>query len=165
MNDPDFAGQAPLAENDINGYLRDSEHHQPVRVYYEDTDASGIVFYGNYARFIERGRTNFLRLLGVHHQDLFALEEPIAFTVTRLEMDYLRPARLDDTLMVKSRYTKVTAARIFGLQSVWRGEEELVRARIQAACINLDGKARRIPGYVRENMKPYLSPDSVSDPD
>lgn len=159
MGDQDFqpAQQPPLPESDINGYLRDGEHHQPVRVYYEDTDASGIVFYGNYARFIERGRTNFLRLLGVHHQDLFALEEPIAFTVTRLEMDYLRPARLDDTLMVKSRYTKVTAARIFGLQSVWRGEEELVRARIQAACINLDGKARRIPGYVRDLMAPHIS--------
>lgn len=154
MNSP---FQPPLPENDINGYLKDGEHLQPVRVYYEDTDASGIVFYGNYAKFIERGRTNFLRLIGVHHQDMFALEEPIAFTVTRLEMDYLKPARLDDTLMVKSRYTKLTAARIFGLQSVWRGEEELIRAKIEAACINLDGKARRIPGYVRDLMSPHIS--------
>jgi len=62
--------------------------------------------------------------------------------------------------MVKSRYMKVTAARIFGLQSIWRGEEELVRARIQAACINLDGKARRIPGYVRDLMAPHLSDEA-----
>lgn len=149
--------QAPLEQNDINGYLEGGEHSQPVRVFYEDTDASGIVFYGNYAGFIERGRTNFLRLIGVHHRDLFALPEPIAFTVTRLEMDYLKPARLDDTLMVKSRYTKLTAARIFGHQVIWRGDEKLIDAQIQAACINLDGKPRRIPAYVRELMAPHIS--------
>lgn len=153
----DQTPQPPLEQNDINGYLKEGEHLQPIRVYYEDSDASGIVFYGNYAKFIERGRTNFLRLLGVHHQDLFALEEPVAFTVTKLEMDYLKPARLDDTLMVKSRYTRLTAARIFGEQNVWRGDELLVRAKIQAACINLDGKARRIPGYVRELLEPHIS--------
>ncbi len=68
MSDP--TRQPPLPENDINGYLKDAEHLQPVRVYYEDTDASGIVFYGRYASFIERGRTNFLRLIGVHHQGI-----------------------------------------------------------------------------------------------
>lgn len=148
---------APLPENDLNGYLVDGEHRQPVRVYYEDTDASGIVFYGNYAKFIERGRTNFLRLIGVHHQDLFALPEPIAFTVTRLEMDFKRPARIDDTLMVRSRYTKVTAARIFGRQSVWRGDELLIDAKIQAACINLEGRPRRIPTYVRDLIAPHVT--------
>lgn len=153
----EFKPQPPLPQNDINGYLEGTMHLQPVRVYYEDTDASGIVFYGNYAKFIERGRTNFLRLIGVHHQDLFNLPEPIAFTVTKLQMDYLKPARIDDTLTVKSQYTRLTAARIEGLQSVWRGEEELVRAKIEAACINLDGRARRIPQYVRDAMEPYLT--------
>lgn len=157
MNNP----QEPLVQNDINGYLKDGEHLQPIRIYYEDSDASGIVFYANYAKFIERGRTNFLRLIGVHHQDLFALKEPLAFTVTKLEMDYLKPARLDDTLTVKSRYTKLTAARIFCEQNVWRGDELLVRARIQAACINLEGKARRIPGYVREAMAPHITDGTV----
>ena len=146
-----------LAQNDLNGYLEGTTHLQPVRVYYEDTDASGIVFYGNYAKFIERGRTNFLRLIGVHHTDLFALPEPLAFTVTKLTMTYKKPARIDDTLTVRSQYTKVTAARIEGFQVVWRGEDELVRARIEAACINLDGRARRIPTYVREAMGPYIS--------
>ena len=146
-----------LPQNDLNGYLEGTTHIQPVRVYYEDTDASGIVFYGNYAKFIERGRTNFLRLIGVHHTDLFALEEPLAFTVTKLNLEYKKPARIDDTLMVRSQYTKVTAARIEGVQVVWRGDEELVRASIEAACINLVGRARRIPTYVREAMGPYLS--------
>lgn len=157
MSEALISTQPPLPQSDINGYLVDGEHRQPVRVYYEDTDASGIVFYGNYPRFLERSRTNFLRLIGIHHQDLFALEEPIAWTVTKLEIAYKRPARLDDTLEVRSRYTKLTAARVFGHQSVWRGDELLVEARIEAACINLDGRARRIPGWVRDLMEPYIS--------
>lgn len=151
----------PLPQNDINGFFEGRTHVQPVRVYYEDTDLSGIVFYGNYAKFIERGRTNFLRLIGVHHQDLLDLPEPVAFTVTRLEMDYLKPARIDNTLQVRSTYTKLTAARIYGTQTVWRGEEELVRAKIEAACINLDGKARRIPKYVREALGSHLTTEAL----
>jgi acyl-CoA thioester hydrolase len=153
--------EPPLVQNDINGTFEGKTHLQPVRVYYEDTDLSGIVFYGNYAKFIERGRTNFLRLVGVHHQDLLDLPEPVAFTVTRLEIDYLKPARIDNTLQVRSTYTKMTAARIYGTQIVWRGDEELVRAKIEAACINLDGKARRIPKYVREALASYLSPEAL----
>jgi len=142
----------PLEPSDVNGYFEDGFHIQPVRVYYEDSDASGIVYHANYVKFIERGRTNCLRLLGVHHQDLLALEEPLAFTVTRMTLEFLIPARLDDTLTVHTRYTNVTGARIFGSQIVKRDGVDLFRAEIEAACINLQGKPRRLPKWVRDAM-------------
>lgn len=147
----------PAEPGELNGYFKGSLHIQPVRVYYEDTDASGIVYNANYVKFIERGRTNCLRLLGVHHQDLMSLDEPIAFTVSRIELDFLVPARLDDYLEVHTQYTRVTGARIFGSQIVKRGDVELLKAQIQAACINLDGKPRRLPQYVREAMAAKLA--------
>ena len=150
---------APSEENELDGFFRGTTHIQPVRVYYEDTDASGIVYYANYVRFIERGRTNFLRLIGVNHQDMMALEEPLAFAVVRLEIDYKVPARLDDRLEVYTQYTKVSGARIYGSQIVKRGEVELVRAEIQAACINLEGKPRRLPTYVRAALAQHVAKD------
>ena len=138
--------------DDIIGRIEGKTHIQPVRVYYEETDLSGIVYHANFVRFIERGRSNYLRLLGVNHGDLLALEEPLAFTVTRLEMDYLMPAKLDDTLEIHSRYTRMTGARLHGLQIVKRDGVDLVQARIQAACINLEGKPRRFPKAVREAL-------------
>ncbi len=153
---------APLEPSDINGFItNENVHVQPVRVYYEDTDASGIVYHANYVRYIERGRTNFLRLMGVHHQDLMALPEPIAFTVTRVEMDFVLPARLDDTLEVHTRYTKVTGVRIYGSQIVKRDGIELIRAQIEAACINLEGKPRRLPKVIRNAMAHYLAEESA----
>lgn len=148
--------QPPAEPGDLNGYFEGAVHVQPIRIYYEDTDFSGVVYNANYVKFIERGRTNCLRLLGVHHQDLLALEEPIAFAVTHLDLDFLVPARLDDLLHVYTHYTKVTGARIEGSQIVKRGDVVLVRAQIQAACINLEGKPRRIPAYVREAMAAKL---------
>lgn len=149
-----------LEPGDLNGRIVDGHTHvQPVRVYYEDTDASGIVYHANYAKYIERGRTNFLRLLGIHHQDLMALEDPIAFAVVRLEMDFLLPARLDDTLEVHSRFFRVSGAKIHGLQTVKRGDVVLVRARLIAACLNLEGRARRLPKMVRDAMAGHLAPD------
>jgi acyl-CoA thioester hydrolase len=152
-------GAALPEPGELNGYFISDAHIQPVRVYYEDTDASGIVYYGNYVRFIERGRSNYLRLIGINHQDLMAKEEPLAFTVVRLEIDYKVPARLDDRLEVHTKYTKVTGARIYGSQIVKRGDVELVRAEIQAACINLKGKPRRLPLYVREALAQHVATD------
>jgi acyl-CoA thioester hydrolase len=83
--------QPPATPGELNGHFEGQVHVQPIRVYYEDTDASGIVYNANYVKFIERGRTNCLRLLGVHHQDLMAFKEPVAFTVTRIELDFKVP--------------------------------------------------------------------------
>jgi acyl-CoA thioester hydrolase len=151
--------QPPAEPGQINGYFEGAVHVQPIRIYYEDTDASGIVYNANYVKFIERGRTNFLRLIGVHHQDLRALENPIAFTVTRLELAYKKPARLDDLVMVYTQYTKLTGARIFGSQIIKRDGITLMEAQIQAACINFEGKPRRLPAYVREAMALKLAGD------
>ncbi len=147
------------AEGDLLGRILGQTHVLPLRVYYEDTDLSGIVYHGSFVRFIERGRSNFLRLLGINHGDLLALPEPLAFTVTRLEMDYLQPARIDDALEVHSRYTKVTGARLYGSQIVKRDGVDLIQARIQAACINLEGRPRRFPKAVREALEVYVCED------
>jgi acyl-CoA thioester hydrolase len=133
----------------LGGFFRGSEHILPVRVYYEDTDFSGVVYHGAYVRFMERGRSDFLRLIGISHRDLLALDEPIAFTIQRLEIDFYKPARIDDALEVRTAYTRATGARIEARQDIWRGGEQLTTGRVHAACINLEGRARRLPPSVR----------------
>ena len=96
------------------------QHWLPVRVYYEDTDFTGMVYHANYLRFFERGRSEFLRDAGVSHQSLLALPEPAAFTLTNVQVDYKRAARIDDALMICSRYTGVTGAKVLFEQTARR---------------------------------------------
>ena len=117
----------------IDGAVRDGRHHMQVRVYYEDTDFSGIVYHANYLRFMERGRTNHLRLMGADQHALFEqaqAETPgFAFVVRSMEIDFLRPARMDDLLDVVTWPLAVKGASITLAQEVRRGEEVLVRAQ------------------------------------
>ena len=110
----------------LDGEIRDGRHHMQVRVYYEDTDFSGIVYHANYLRFMERGRTNHLRLMGASQQTLFeqAQEETpgFAFVVRSMELDFLRPARMDDVLDVVTWPVAVKGASITLAQEVRRGE-------------------------------------------
>ena len=131
-------------------------HILPVRVYYEDTDVSGIVYHANYLRFLERGRSEALRLAGVHHMVMMAGEEPVAWTIRRIEVDYARPARLDDALEVHTRYRVLAGARLNGEQWVKRQGETLISAKIEAALITMSGKPRRIPEEVRAKIQAYL---------
>lgn len=131
-------------------------HILPVRVYYEDTDVSGIVYHANYLRFMERGRSEFLRLAGIHHMVMMSGEEPVAWTIRRLEIDYARPARLDDALEVHTRYRTLSGARLTGEQWVKRDSQDLVTAKIEAALITMTGKPRRIPEDVRVKLGPFL---------
>ena len=130
------------------GAIADGVHVLPLRVYYEDTDASGVVYYANYLRFIERGRTEMLRLLGVSHRALDA-GAGIAFAVRRCEIDYLAPARLDDEIEVHTAIAAVGGATIEARQSVRRGKDELARGTLRLACVGADGRPRRVPGAVR----------------
>ncbi len=139
------------------GEFRGGIHVRPVRIYYEDTDFSGIVYHANYLRYLERGRSDCLRLMGIHHHELMALEPPIAWTIIRMEIDFLRPARIDDILDVKTAYTKVTGARLFGSQVITRRDDELIRADIQAACITNTGKPTRIPANIREIISSHVT--------
>ena len=134
------------------------EHRFPLRVYYEDTDFTGVVYHAGYLRFFERGRSEFLRLAGVGHAALLDQDAPIAFVVSRMEIDFVKPARIDDSLVVSTTYETIKGPRIFIEQAVRRGEELLARALVVVACISLDRKAIRPPAFLIEQLTPYLRP-------
>ena len=130
----------------LDGEIRDGRHHMQIRVYYEDTDFSGIVYHANYLRFMERGRTNHLRLMGAEQHALFAEAEAetetpgFAFVVRSMTLDFLKPARMDDVLDVVTWPIAVKGASITLAQEVRRGEDVLVRAEV-SGCLH-----RRGPG-------------------
>ena len=119
-------------------------HSLSLRVYYEDTDMAGIVYYANYLKFIERGRSEWLRALGVD-QGALKEAEGIVFAVRRVEADYLRPARFDDLLEVATDLVQTTPARVIVDQAVRRGDELLFAARVTIACIDPQGRPARLP--------------------
>ena len=123
-------------------------HTHPIRVYYEDTDLAGVVYYANYLRFIERGRTEALRDMGVDQTVL--KEQGIVFVVTRVNADYLIPARFDDVLEVRTSVDWVKRASCAMWQEIWRGDEKLFLAQATVACMGPDGKPVRLPTEVRE---------------
>ena len=139
------------------GWLDGREHVLPVRVYYEDTDFTGVVYHANYARYFERGRSDFLRIAGVSHAALLEREDPAAFTVTRLAMDFRRAARIDDALLVRTTYDSVKGPRLFIRQRIFRDHDLIATAEVEAACIGLDGRARRPPPGLVEALKPLFS--------
>lgn len=128
-------------------------HHHPVRVYYEDTDLAGIVYYANYLKFIERARTEWVRGLGVDQVRLKA-ETGIVFAVRRVEADYLRPAKFDDELQVTTSLVALGGSRIDLRQEVFRGEERLFTAAVTLVCLGDTGRAARLPADVRARLTP-----------
>ena len=135
----------------LAGRLIEGGHVLPVRVYFEDTDFSGVVYHGAYVRFMERGRSDYLRCLGVGHDALDRGEhgEAMAFAVRRLAIEYLKPARIDDVLEVETRPGELGGARIVLQQTIRRGDEVLVTAEVTVVMINAAGQARRLPDTVR----------------
>ena len=140
----------------LDGEIRGGRHLMPVRVYYEDTDFSGVVYHASYLRFMERGRSNSLRLLGADHRALFeqtAQEAPgFAFVVRTMTIDFLKPARMDDVLAVVTEPEEVKGASILLLQQVTRGEDILVEAHVRVAFV-AGGRARPIPKPLRLAMR------------
>ena len=123
-------------------------HHHPVRVYYEDTDAGGIVYHANYLKFAERGRTEFLRSLGFSHSGA-RTESGIVFVVRRCAADFYLPARLDDALTVVTSVVAVRGALLTLRQDIRRGGELLAGLDIDVACIGREGRAQRLPPALR----------------
>jgi len=121
----------------------DRQHWLEVRVYYEDTDFTGMVYHANYLRFFERGRSDYLRDAGVSHQMLLAREDPAAFTIIRAEIDYRSAGRVDDLLRIGTRYMGTKGAKILFDQTCWRGEQVIAEATIVAVQIHADGRPRR----------------------
>src|SRR6187551_180773 len=124
----------------LDGAIRDGRHHMQVRVYYEDTDFSGIVYHANYLRFMERGRTNYLRLLGTDQRALFEETEKeapgFAFVVRAMQIDFFKPARFSDLLTVVTRPEEIKGASISLHQQVMRGDELLVDAKVRVAFVS-----------------------------
>lgn len=132
----------------------DGIHIYPVRVYYEDTDAGGIVYYANYLKYAERARTEMLRDLGTENARLMETEG-LAFAVRRCEVDFFKPARLDDLLSVETRLIDVGGASLVADQRVKRDNAELVRMELKLACMSLDGRPARLPAAVKTRLEEF----------
>jgi acyl-CoA thioester hydrolase len=126
----------------------------PLRVYYEDTDAAGIVYYANYLRFAERARTEMMRSLGLNHSGMMA-EEGVVFAVRHCTADFLAPARLDDWLEVVTRITGLRGASLGLEQWVRRDGADLVRMSLKLACMTLAGRPSRIPATLRADLEEF----------
>lgn len=131
----------------LSGALTPFGHRLMARVYYADTDFSGVVYHARYLEFFERGRSDFLRLAGVHHTELADGKhgEKIVWVVRRMEIDFRSPARIDDVLTIDTRTVEISGARITMAQQLKRGEDMLVEARVEAAIIGENRRPRRFP--------------------
>lgn len=147
---------APPSPEPSAGWLEGREHCLPVRIYYEDTDFTGVVYHANYLRYFERGRSDFFRLVGISHSALLDLPEPTAFTIIRIELDYKRAARVDDALVVRTTYDDVKGPRLLVSQRITRGDDLIAAAQVQAVCIDMQGRARRPPPGMVDLLKPYF---------
>jgi len=127
-------------------------HRLAVRVYYEDTDFTGVVYYANYLKFLERGRTDALRAAGVSHSDLLERDAPLGFAVRKITANYIKPARIDDALVVETAFPGTRGARLNVEQRVLRGDDVLLTASVEAACIDLHGRPRRMPDSAAEAL-------------
>lgn len=150
------------ADDPSAGRMVGREHRLPVRVYYEDTDFTGLVYHANYLRYFERGRSDFLRLIGADHATGLEQSDPAAFTIARMEVDYLRPARIDEALVVITTYEKLKGARLDALQRIERDGVVLARAAVFAACIDLQGRPRRPHAHLVDSVRPFLPATDAS---
>ena len=135
-----------------DGWIDGRVHTLPLRVYWEDTDGGGIVYYANYLKFTERGRTDFLRCLGVNQRQILD-ETGIAFAVKDCRIEYLAPARLDDRLTVVTKLAKLGGATVEMDQWVRRGEVTLIESRVRLACVDRLGRPKRLPPVVKDAFR------------
>jgi acyl-CoA thioester hydrolase len=139
---------------DIAGLIRNGVHILPIRVYYEDTDAGGIVYHARYAVFCERARSDCLRLLGIHQSQL----QDLHFVVRRMTCDFLKPARLDDLLEVETRFLDLGGARVEIGQQVMLNGNTCFRAEVTVALVDGRGRPRRLPDSLARGLR--MTPES-----
>lgn len=133
-------------------------HVFPIRVFYEDTDAIGLVYYANHLKFAERARTEMLRLAGAGQRELME-KDGIGFIVRRCEVDYMTPARLDDALEVHSSLLRLGGASLRIVQTIRRGGTDLSRLILRIACVSREGRPVRLPDALRAAFEPFLQTD------
>ncbi len=148
MADAPLASTVPIPDPSTpvpaNGRFMDGTHIFPIRVYFEDTDLSGIVYHANYLRYMERARSDMLRVAGINQRTAMESGEG-AYAVTEVALRYRRPARLDDDLLVHSLLRDASPARCVITQSIWRGETQLTEGSITVAFLDPAGRPRRQP--------------------
>jgi acyl-CoA thioester hydrolase len=135
-------------------------HHFSVRVYFADTDAAGMVYYATYLAFAERARTEMMRVVGFDHVDLHA-RLGLLLGVRAVEVDYLKPARLDDLLEVRTSLEEMGGASMRLRQDFWRGDDEIARMTVRLACIGADGRPARIPDEVHAAVQELLIAEAI----
>ena len=143
------------------GHFEGKVHILPLRVYYEDTDLSGVVYHANYLRYMERGRTEFFRLAGIGQMADLESKDPSAWAIRSAKINFLKPARIDDPLHVHTVLTEMGGARLLAIQRIYASGSLLVEGRIEACVISLSGRPRRIPDAVRDLLGPFVNPDAV----
>jgi len=129
------------------GEINNGVHRLIARIYFADTDFSGVVYHGRYLEFLERGRTEFLRVSGIHHAELASglSGEKLAWVVRKMQIEFLKPAHIDDILFIDTQIEKISGARILMKQTIQCGVKLLISANVEAALINNEGRPRRFP--------------------
>src|SRR5271168_672733 len=131
-------------------------HILPVRIYYEDTDLSGVVYHANYLRYMERGRSEYFRAAGITRLAMLEEAEPTAWTLRKAALEYFKPARVDDLIEVHTVCTAITGARMVADQKIYIKGTLLTRGHVEACIITLSGKPRRIPMEMRQILEPLV---------
>ncbi len=138
----------------LSGHLIEGGHSLTQRVYYEDTDFSGLVYHARYLHFLERGRTDYLRCLGCAQSDLInADEEGLVFVVHRMELDFKSPARMDDVLTIETITEKAGGAKMVLRQTINCADRRLIEAKVVIAVVNKFGRPRRLPETIAEKFQ------------
>jgi len=146
-----------MAETQGWGRFEGCVHILPIRIYYEDTDLSGVVYHANYLRFMERGRSEFFRCAGILHLAMLDGDEEMVWTLRNASLTFHRPARIDDLVEVHTRATSLSGARMTADQKIYRASELLAHGAVEACVVTLAGKPRRIPDDIRAKLLPLLT--------
>jgi len=152
-----LAMTTPNPRAPASGWFEEKTFVFPICVYYEDTDLSGVVYHATYLRFMERGRSEFLRSAGLRHQGMLEADEPLVWAVRRVSIDYLKPARVDEALEVHTKVRNLSGARMWLDQEIRRGDDILTGADVEACVITLRGNPRRIPRNVAEKLAEFMA--------
>jgi len=142
--------------SDLSGIIKKNTHFFQIRVFYEDTDFTGIVYHANYLKFAERGRTNFLRLLGINHYELMNNKEPKYFVVYKMNTKFLGSSTIDDLLEVRSNFLGIKGVRLKINQDIFNNEKKVFSADIEFALLNKDTKPLKFPDDMKLKIKKYL---------
>ena len=143
--------------DNLSGEIREKTHFFEVRVYYEDTDFTGIVYHANYLKFAERGRTNFLRLLGINHSELINSLDPKYFVVYKMNSQFLGTSTIDDVLEVRSIFRGIDGVRLKIDQDIFKDEKKVFSANIEFALLDKNAKPKRFPEDIKSKIEEYLS--------